>query len=113
MSQICVILLQLGHNFKQLQLVSSKMPQMFDTLFKPGLTLPQKVETCYIWWGVRGEGSWSFGRLSHTLLTLLSLYPPNPSEGPLVRIFSHPFIVIVLFSYGIDLHLWSEYFLES
>ena len=66
----------------QLQLVSSKMAQMFDTLLKPGLTLPQKRQTCYIWWGVRGEGSWGFGRLSHNLLTLLSLYPPHPSEGP-------------------------------
>ena len=73
---------QLGHNFMQLQLVSSKMAQMFDTLLKPGLTLPQKRQTCYIWWGVRGEGSWGFGRLSHNLLTLLSLYPPHPSEGP-------------------------------
>ena len=66
----------------QLQLVSSKMAQMFDTLLRPGLTLPQKRQTCYIWWGVRGEGSWGFGRLSHNLLTLLSLYPPHPSEGP-------------------------------
>ena len=76
MPEIRVTLLQLGHTFKQLQLVSLKMPQMFDTLLKSGLTLPEKGQTFYIWWGVRGEGSWSFGRLSHTLLTLLSLYPP-------------------------------------
>ena len=98
MSQICAIFFQLGHNFKQLQLVSSKMPQMFDTLLKPRTYFARKRADMLHMVGREGGGELELWK-AIAQPTYSTLLIPTPLRGPHSPPLSNPFIVIVLFNF--------------